>query len=333
VKEKLMRVCVLVVAASWLTFVSSGVASAQTPVGPIYKASDGVSLPVPLKKVEPRFLADAQKARTQGTVIVDCVVLPDGTVGDVRVTQSLDPSLDEEAVRAVREWRFRPGRREGQAVPVLVAIEMGFALREPPYKPGNGVSLPVPVKQVKPRYPEEAQNAGVQGVVTLETVVLADGSVGRTTVLVPLDPALRQGPRVASEGGRQEPRVLRPGRDGGRPTSLLRRHLVPRRTRVSSHRTRDDRKGERALLSLEEAMKIPDTDSIRELADFWDTHEVTAFDDQLEEVAEPVFTRARNGVTVRLSRDELTVIRRIAASRGVDEAALIHEWVQEKLHH
>ena len=80
-------------------------------------------------------------------------------------------------------------------------------------------------------------------------------------------------------------------------------------------------------------MKIPDTDSIRELADFWETHEVTAFDDQLEEVADPVFTRARNGVTVPLSGDERTVIRKIAASRGVDEAALIHEWVQEKLNH
>lgn len=80
-------------------------------------------------------------------------------------------------------------------------------------------------------------------------------------------------------------------------------------------------------------MKIPTTDSIRELADFWDTHDVTAFDDQLEEVAEPVFTRARNGVTVPLSGDERTVIRKIAAARGVDEAALIHEWVQEKLHH
>jgi hypothetical protein len=84
---------------------------------------------------------------------------------------------------------------------------------------------------------------------------------------------------------------------------------------------------------LEEAMKIPDTDSIRELADFWDTHDVTDFDDQLEEVAEPVFMRARNGVMVPLSGEELTVIRKIAASRGVDEAAIIHEWVREKLHH
>jgi CopG antitoxin of type II toxin-antitoxin system len=79
-------------------------------------------------------------------------------------------------------------------------------------------------------------------------------------------------------------------------------------------------------------MNIPETDSIRELANFWDTHDLTAFDDQLEEATEPVFSRATNGVTVPLSGDELAVIRRIAASRGVDEAALIHEWVQEKLH-
>jgi uncharacterized membrane protein len=80
-------------------------------------------------------------------------------------------------------------------------------------------------------------------------------------------------------------------------------------------------------------MKIPATDSIRELADSWDTHDVTEFSDQLEEVTEPVFTRARNGVTVFLSGDERAVVREIAASRGVDEAVLIHEWVQEKLPH
>jgi CopG antitoxin of type II toxin-antitoxin system len=80
-------------------------------------------------------------------------------------------------------------------------------------------------------------------------------------------------------------------------------------------------------------MKIPDIDSIRELAAFWDTHDVTAFDDQLEEVPEPLLTRPKVGVTVPLSGPERTAIRRIAASRGVDEAALIHEWVQEKLDH
>jgi len=81
-------------------------------------------------------------------------------------------------------------------------------------------------------------------------------------------------------------------------------------------------------------MKIPETDSIRELAEFWDTHEVTEFGDDLVEVTEPVFVRrARQGVIVPLSPRELEVVRALAAARGVDEAALIRTWVQEKLPH
>lgn len=81
-------------------------------------------------------------------------------------------------------------------------------------------------------------------------------------------------------------------------------------------------------------MKIPETDSIRELAAFWDTHDVTEFADELVEAAEPVFVRRpTKGVTVPLSASELKALQDIAASRGVDEAALIRTWVQEKLHH
>ena len=65
-------------------------------------------------------------------------------------------------------------------------------------------------------------------------------------------------------------------------------------------------------------MKIPDTDSIRELAEFWDTHDLTAFDDQIEEVHEPVFAGPKSGVTVPLTGDERAAIKKLAASRGVD---------------
>ena len=81
-------------------------------------------------------------------------------------------------------------------------------------------------------------------------------------------------------------------------------------------------------------MKLPETDSIRELAEFWHTHDLSDFGDQLEEVAEPVFARPpADAVTVPLSAAERKAIRSMAASRGVDEVALIREWVQEKLHH
>lgn len=80
-------------------------------------------------------------------------------------------------------------------------------------------------------------------------------------------------------------------------------------------------------------MSIPKTDSIRELAEFWDTHDLTEFEDQLEEVSEPVFARQMaDGIRVPLTPDERAAIRRIAADRGVAEAMLIREWVKEKLH-
>jgi protein TonB len=71
------------------------------------------------------------RARIQGSVMVECVVQPTGVCSDIQVIRSLDPTfgLDEEAIRSVRGWRFRPGTRLGQPVPVLVSIEVTFTLR------------------------------------------------------------------------------------------------------------------------------------------------------------------------------------------------------------
>jgi hypothetical protein len=78
--------------------------------------------------------------------------------------------------------------------------------------------------------------------------------------------------------------------------------------------------------------KIPKTDSIQELATYWQHHDVTDFERELEEVPGPVFQRA-HVVGVPLTGDEHQALRDAAASRGIDEAALIHEWVKERLHH
>ena len=78
--------------------------------------------------------------------------------------------------------------------------------------------------------------------------------------------------------------------------------------------------------------RIPTTDSIHELAAFWQQRDVTDFEDELEEVGEPAFQRA-HVVGVPLTDAEHRLIRDTAARRGLDEAALIHEWVKEKLGH
>jgi protein TonB len=90
-----------------------------------------VTSPTVLKEVKPNYTGEAMRARIQGTVTMEAVVMPDGSVGNVHITRSLDSAfgLDNEAIKTVKQWRFRPGTRLGQPVPVLIVIEMSFTLR------------------------------------------------------------------------------------------------------------------------------------------------------------------------------------------------------------
>jgi protein TonB len=90
-----------------------------------------VSSPYLIYEVKPNYTADAMHARIQGVVELDIIVLPDGSVGRVRLVKSLDATfgLDREAIKAVRQWRFRPGRQLGKAIPVRVGVEVSFTLR------------------------------------------------------------------------------------------------------------------------------------------------------------------------------------------------------------
>jgi protein TonB len=99
--------------------------------GGAYRPGNGVETPKLLREIKPQYTAQAMRAKIQGTVLLECVVLPDGNVGNIRVVRSLDSSfgLDEEAKKAARQWKFFPGTRQGQPVAVLVTIEIAFTLR------------------------------------------------------------------------------------------------------------------------------------------------------------------------------------------------------------
>ena len=99
--------------------------------GGAYRPGNGVNLPQPITEVKPQYTADAMRAKVQGTVLLECVVLPDGSVGTVEVVRSLDSTfgLDQEAIKAAKRWKFRPGTRFGEPVAVLVTIELTFTLR------------------------------------------------------------------------------------------------------------------------------------------------------------------------------------------------------------
>ena len=76
--------------------------------------------------------------------------------------------------------------------------------------------------------------------------------------------------------------------------------------------------------------KLPRTDSIQELAEFWDTHDLTDFEDELEEVAEPVFVRG-TAIKVPLESSEAEAVEQMAQAKGVSREELIRAWVLQKL--
>jgi TonB family protein len=85
--------------------------------------------PVAVKEVKPEYPKDVLKSKVQGSVWLAIRVNTDGTVNAVRVTQPLHSRLDAEAVKAARQWRFKPGTKDGKPVSVDTQLEMTFTTR------------------------------------------------------------------------------------------------------------------------------------------------------------------------------------------------------------
>ncbi|MEK7406937.1 MAG: CopG family antitoxin [Acidobacteriota bacterium] len=81
------------------------------------------------------------------------------------------------------------------------------------------------------------------------------------------------------------------------------------------------------------SQRLPKTDSIEELARFWDTHDLTDFEQDLEEVPEPVFVRARaKSISIELQPTEAEHLKKIARSKGVKETTVVRQWILQGLH-
>ena len=94
-----------------------------------FRVGGGVTPPTVVSRVEPQYSEEARKARYQGTVVLEAIVKRDGTVDILRVVRSLGFGLDENAIQALKQWRFKPGMRNGIPVDVALNIEVNFNLR------------------------------------------------------------------------------------------------------------------------------------------------------------------------------------------------------------
>jgi TonB family protein len=170
-----------------------------------------------------KYPAEAQAKKVEGRVTIQFVINDDGSISDAQVVGSIDPSLDAEALRVVRSMpQWTPGKQRGQAVAVRYILPVTFKLpgqatagrasspapaktsgaggevdaatvftivEEMPRFPGGDQAL-VQFLNTQPTYPQQAQQAGIQGRVTCTFVIEKDGSVSSAKVVRSVDPLL-----------------------------------------------------------------------------------------------------------------------------------------------
>jgi TonB family protein len=101
---------------------------APSPGSGTYKVGNGTTAPSVLIKGEPIYSEDARVAKYQGKVVLYVEVGSDGMPHNIRIVRGLGFGLDENAVDAVSQWKFKPGTRDGVPVTVAATIEVNFRL-------------------------------------------------------------------------------------------------------------------------------------------------------------------------------------------------------------
>jgi len=96
--------------------------------GGVYRVGGGVSAPQLVYKLEPEYSDEARAAKFQGTVTVYVEIGPDGIARNARILQGLGLGLDEKALDAINQWKFKPGMKDGAPVTVAATIEVNFRL-------------------------------------------------------------------------------------------------------------------------------------------------------------------------------------------------------------
>src|SRR5690606_21392703 len=121
-----------------------------------------------LNNPRPAYPALSRRLREQGTVLLEILILPDGTVGEVKIKESSGfKRLDDTAVKAVKQWRYTPARSDNGSLGAPVT---------PPREDAHQLNNP------RPAYPALSRRLREQGTVLLEILILPDGTVGEVKI-------------------------------------------------------------------------------------------------------------------------------------------------------
>lgn len=112
--------------------IESGLGDHENASDVVYKVGGGVSPPLLQQKVLANYSDEALRARYQGVCLIEMIVDAQGKVQNPRVIRPLGMGLDEKALQAIRNWKFKPAMKDGKTpVPVMITVEVGFHLYTP----------------------------------------------------------------------------------------------------------------------------------------------------------------------------------------------------------
>jgi TonB family protein len=234
--------CVLAAASQGVPQLASQQPGGTSPPKEATQQADKVSGPILVLKVDPKYTTRASKAGIEGTVVLHIEVEPDGKPQNILVLRSLDSDLDQEAILAVSQWRFKPGMKDGKPVTVAATVEVNFRLlqsdeytaaaservpkagvKTPPRPseskttraPLSGVEQPRLAHIIEPKYPAELLGSGLEGKVLIRIIVDTTGVPQSPEIVESSDPRLNEAAKTAV----REWRYL-PGKLNGEPTEL-----------------------------------------------------------------------------------------------------------------
>lgn len=102
------------------------------PTGPAGSSDGEVAEPLPLRKVDPKYPPSAIAENIEGEVILYAVIRRDGSVDSIQLVKGIDPQLDNNSMRALAQWKFRPAERNGEPVDLEAIVHIPFRLPERP---------------------------------------------------------------------------------------------------------------------------------------------------------------------------------------------------------
>jgi TonB family protein len=96
--------------------------------GGVYHVGGGVSAPKVISSPDPEYPEEARRQGIEGAVRLWLIVDDQGRPREIKVAKQVGYGFDQEAVRAVREWRFKPAMKDGKPVAVQINVEVNFRL-------------------------------------------------------------------------------------------------------------------------------------------------------------------------------------------------------------